>query len=620
MRRNLATLLFVASILIGQEVKTGLTFLQLGVGGRGTGIGGIGAGIVSPEALYYNPAGLANLNLPFALFTHSEWLANTRYDYISYGSPLGPGFLSLGLKSLWALDLEKRIFDTPQFISKFGVYDFCGTVGYAYPIIEQLALGANFNIINQIHESYVGYTLSGGIGIIYRTFIPGLDIGLAVNNLGPVIKLNTQFVPLPAQIRLGFSYLASEYMPCLFVDLTKSLNGGFGIGAGIEYKIGLVAFRLGYNSLEGTAFGLGLGLKRVNVDYSFQPFVGLGSTHRISVTYTWGEITPAKPEDPNLALRRQTSESFYNDGLAAMALGDFNEAKNNFDRALSWDPSNTKALEKYQEAEKRGKEKAIIEHFQQAEMFFNNKNYLEALSELEYVIYLDSTHTNAKLLLAQTQTLLGRPVKGETDFDAGLSFYVEGKYRAAINSWEKVLKENPDRSDIASFIESAKTKIRQKVDSLIEESSKFERQAQHRQALDRLNRALTLDPQNPLVLAKLSEIRSSMLKDVSTHLYKGIEYFDKRDYQVAENEFQIVLSLDPNNRDARDYLKRIKNLKTTTRRDLFQKNIMAITAYGIDDLETAIRLWEEILSENPNFPDVKKNLERARAKLKEMKR
>jgi tetratricopeptide (TPR) repeat protein len=620
MKKILSILLLASSLYGIQQVNSGLSFLQLGIGARGVSLGGSGTGISGPEAVFYNPAGLSRLNWQYALFTHSEWLTNIRYDYVSYGQPLSYGYLGFGLKGLYTTDLEKRIGDSPEPISSFGAYGFCGTICYAYPLTKIFALGANLSIIDQILDSYSGFTFAFGFGAIYKTPISGLDIGLALINLGPKLKLNTQYVPLPTQLRLGAAYFVNESFPRVFVDLTKGSTAGFGIGSGMEYMVSILALRAGYASNGGITLGLGISLGRFGFDYGFQPYTNLGFSHRITVSYNWEPVSQIHPDDRWLALMRVTGDRYYNDGLSAMAIGNFDEAKRDFDIAQIWVQNNTKATEKYEEADKKGKEKTINDHYQRAENYFNNKNYLEAVSELEYIISIDSSKAKANLLLAQAQNQLGRPVKGESDFDAGLSYYAQGKYNEAIIAWEKVFKENPDRTDIQSYIEAAKGKIRQCVDSLLDDASKLERQALHKQALNILNRALTLDSQNQSVLSKIGEIRNSMLKDMGAHLYKGIDSFDKHDYLTAESEFQSVLTYDSNNRDAKDYLKRIKSLKAPTHQDLLQKNIMAITAYVSNDYETSIRLWEEILNEDPNFPDAKKNLTRARAMLQKMNR
>ncbi len=616
--KRLFWLILSAGSIYG-NINSGLSFLQLGVGARGPGLGGIGTGITSPEALYYNPAGLGRLNQSFVLLNHSKWLNNIRYEYVSYGQSIGYGFISFGVKGLYTTDLEKRINDTSEPLGYFGAYGLSATVGYAYPVLKRLAIGASLSGITQALDRYSGFTLGVGLGLNYKSPISGLDIGMALINLGPKLKLNTQQVNLPSQMRLGIAYLPSEPFPSVFFDITKGIGYGFGISSGLEYKINIAALRVGYGSNGGITLGFGMEWARVSFDYCFHPFPGIGLTHQLSLIYSLGSKVQANPEDRLMATMHLTSESFYNDGLVAMSNGSYDAAKKEFDKALIWDPNNSKALSKYEESVKKSNEKAVVEHYQRGQRFFSNKNYLEAVFELEYVITLDSTNTNAKLLLAQAQNQLGRPVKAENYFDDGLNYYAQGRYKEAITAWDKVISENPDRTDIASYIESAKAKIRQKVDSLADEALTLQQQAKYKQALNKLNKALVVDPGNQLILARMGEIRNSMLKEIGTHLYKAIEYFGNRDYQKAETEFQLVLSFDSNNRDAKEYLKRLKTIKTQTSDDLYRKNIMAITAYGSDDLETAIRLWEEILSEDPNFPDVKKNLSRARAKLAEIK-
>ena len=79
--------------------KTGTTvaqFLKIDVSARSIGMNGSFVAVANDaSAIYLNPAGLARVNGYQAMFTHTEWIAGTQYDFgavslnLNEGSALG---------------------------------------------------------------------------------------------------------------------------------------------------------------------------------------------------------------------------------------------------------------------------------------------------------------------------------------------------------------------------------------------------------------------------------------------------------------------------------------------------------------------------------------------------
>src|SRR5947207_2997584 len=74
-------------------------FLLLGAGARGAALGGAYAALATDvTALYYNPAGLAQLPRPAAMVSTYSYVANTRYSWVGLGLPLGGGARAIGIQ------------------------------------------------------------------------------------------------------------------------------------------------------------------------------------------------------------------------------------------------------------------------------------------------------------------------------------------------------------------------------------------------------------------------------------------------------------------------------------------------------------------------------------------
>jgi hypothetical protein len=73
-------------------------FLLLGAGARGTALGGAYAALATDvTALYYNPAGLAQMSRPGAVVSSYSYLADTRYSWFGAAFPMAGGARAIGV-------------------------------------------------------------------------------------------------------------------------------------------------------------------------------------------------------------------------------------------------------------------------------------------------------------------------------------------------------------------------------------------------------------------------------------------------------------------------------------------------------------------------------------------
>ena len=108
MSRALAALMLVAGPLAGQvslpsdNTAYGTTageFLLLGAGARGLALGGAYAALATDvSALYYNPAGAAQLERPGAMVSSYSYAVNTKYIRAGLALPMSGGARTIGLQ------------------------------------------------------------------------------------------------------------------------------------------------------------------------------------------------------------------------------------------------------------------------------------------------------------------------------------------------------------------------------------------------------------------------------------------------------------------------------------------------------------------------------------------
>ena len=135
-----------------------------------------------------------------------------------------------------------------------------------------------------------GYSVTPGI--LYKVN-DRLTIGFKVDEIVNYQKWGTETEEIaPSKYRLGLSYkLLVVGCPLLVAADVSQLNKEGYVaeaGAGMEYEIGQIAFRLGYVDAGLTA-GVGFGAEHIRIDYAYvtQTSLSKDNVHRVSLTGMW---------------------------------------------------------------------------------------------------------------------------------------------------------------------------------------------------------------------------------------------------------------------------------------------------------------------------------------------
>ncbi len=297
---------FVAQFFVGQtswgflddgiKGSTGANFLKIGAGARASGMGGAFVGIADDAtSIYWNTAGLSQLDRQEIIFVHNEWYQDVKYEYLGYSLPikskntLGFSLTYLNLGNFEGYDA----LDNPT--SEFSAYGVVLSFAYAYKVSPSISLGVGLKGIQEKLENEKASSMALDFGFIYK---PGkFSFGMAYTNLGSSMKFIQEKEPLPSKLTLGFGYKIFEDRVSLAWDLDLPKDDKPILKQGIEFGYQeSIYLRLGYEyktsaqKLEGTGLSLGGGFKFSNweIDYNYSPNQSLGDSHRISLAYRFG--------------------------------------------------------------------------------------------------------------------------------------------------------------------------------------------------------------------------------------------------------------------------------------------------------------------------------------------
>ncbi len=278
---------------------TSFDFLRTHIGARPSALAGAFTAISGDiHAMFFNPAGLADIDQRVASTTYLNHVLDIQSGFVGYAQPLkGIGTVAGGIHFIDYGSFDKTDQNGEKYGS-FGANSFVLTGSLGRLILPGLLSGINLKYIRSSIDQYSAQAFALDLGLLYQApFSENLNIGLAVLNLG---QSTSAFIKtredLPLKIAAGFSKKLA-HLPLLFnLNLYKFIDDDFQFSAGGEFTLSENLFlRLGYNSIGRdqrvksdydaiSGFSLGLGFRRnhYHLDYGFSSLGQVGSLNRIT--------------------------------------------------------------------------------------------------------------------------------------------------------------------------------------------------------------------------------------------------------------------------------------------------------------------------------------------------
>ncbi|RPI02830.1 MAG: PorV/PorQ family protein [Calditrichaeota bacterium] len=296
----LLILLCRSALFANSPGTSGFQFLKMQVGARAAGMAGAFAAVPADvHALFYNPAGIADIQKKTATFSYQDDLLDFNSGFIGYVHPMSH-FGNVGFSVLYRDYGQFTKTDiTGQELGSFGANSIAFSASYAMIPIENLFIGGNAKYIRGAIETFSADALAADVGIMYR--IPMHELVLAAGIFNAGAQLNafiTAKDALPLLFRAGVTKKLA-HLPLMFALNTYKYNDEpwyFALGG--EFTVTPAFFlRFGYNSygrdlgvdsskdtLAGASAGIGFLWNNLSVDYSYSSVGALGSLNRFTLS------------------------------------------------------------------------------------------------------------------------------------------------------------------------------------------------------------------------------------------------------------------------------------------------------------------------------------------------
>ncbi len=312
--------------------KTGTTaasFLEIPVGAKAIGMGGAFVSVANDaSSLFWNPSGISSIEKYEAILSHTNWIAETSYDFAGLVIPLGNfGNIGLSFSSFSMNDMKVRTVEKPDGTGEyFSASDIAIGISYSRNLSDRFSIGFTGKYIQQTiwHMSASAFALDAGTE--FRTdLFGGMVIGASVYNFGTPMQMagrdtryfisvddtkqgtNDQIptnietdswdLPLTFQIGVSTNVINTEnYRLMVAADAIHPNNEYESMNFGMEASFrDFIFLRAGYQNAfmkeaeGGLSFGVGVNSKLilsnafVKFDYAFRDFGRLQNIHTFSL-------------------------------------------------------------------------------------------------------------------------------------------------------------------------------------------------------------------------------------------------------------------------------------------------------------------------------------------------
>ncbi|MDD4873646.1 MAG: PorV/PorQ family protein [Dehalococcoidales bacterium] len=278
-----------------------LEFLRIGVGARPAACGESFVAVANDAtAIFWNPAGLAQLNNQEVSVMHLEWFGGFKYDSLSYVYPTAKGNFGAGFVYLHNNDIDKTSAAPGGRYNRDGFFTFSDSAlvaSYSNKLNESLLYGINAKFIQEAIDGSQDYSLVTDLGLIYYDSKHKIKLGSSIQNIG--LKTNGAFPPIVIRLGIACNPFSKDLTLASDIDLPKAGRPSLNLGAEYWFK-GILAIRAGYkykngnaemDNIVGLTAGMGLRIRNYMLDYAFVPYGELGNTHRLSLSLQWGNKT-----------------------------------------------------------------------------------------------------------------------------------------------------------------------------------------------------------------------------------------------------------------------------------------------------------------------------------------
>lgn len=270
---------------------------------------------------------------------------------------------------------------------------------------------------------------------------------------------------------------------------------------------------------------------------------------------------------------------FLDNAFNAYVDEDYEKAMINFQRALQIDPKDKTALRGLKQSTQQLKKlrnynsKEEDKNLKKAKKLIHREEWIDGIEQLHDILARIPSHLEALKLQGEIGNLLKKrmllnPIGSEEHLIfQGLIHYLNKEFDQAVKAWNDALRMAPENVKIMIYIERGEKSFREsrRYEVVIlgrERARAAFNTGDYQESLNRWKEILEFDPKDQEAeegLAKVQELlnKKNMESLIGEHYDKGLSLFLNGQYKESLDKWEAILSIDPKNEVALDYVKKI---------------------------------------------------------------
>jgi hypothetical protein len=265
--------------------SAGLQFLKIGTGARETAMGEAATAVVNDaNSVFWNPAGISYLEKGEVIFSHNQWLVDSKHNAAVVAYPFGSYVVALNVVTLDINEFEETTALQPDGTGRMvQAGDLLIGLAVAKRFTDKLSIGVQVKYVQEKLDNYKFSNVLFDVGTIYYTGFRQLRLGFALQHFGPDMKLVNQEFRTPLLFRVSAAdqiFSTKDIALTLAAELVHPTDNVEWVNFGTEMSLlDYIKLRGGYrldNDLSKMSFGIGIkppvlaGLD-FKIDYSYTP-------------------------------------------------------------------------------------------------------------------------------------------------------------------------------------------------------------------------------------------------------------------------------------------------------------------------------------------------------------
>ncbi len=311
------------------------------------------------------------------------------------------------------------------------------------------------------------------------------------------------------------------------------------------------------------------------------------------------------------AKSHERADEYFYRGLGYYSQRNLKRAEAEFRQTLEIDPNYEEARVYLGEIEKNNRQKRaqIDSLLQGANRWESKKRYTKAIDNYLRVLDLDPENAQAKAGVKRLNAYVKKQLRA--NLRKCRMALKRGEFTRANRYLRRVLRIFPKNKQARALREELVQARTIRYNEFLDKAEEARHTGRLVEALQFYQKARALRPSDKKLLKTISEVQGEI--ELSKNFSRGEDALNTGDFATAVRYFEKVLRTDPENNAAAAYLQQAKDKLREQVKSLLQKGI---ELYTKEDYPAAIRVFSRLLTLDPNNRVAKEYYQRSVVKQK----